>query len=186
MFVLAGPYLTQGKYDGAIFLPNTACNDDNFITLGRQTDNCLDDINLCPNGMTLSFWFMPVQQNYKWPQILSSATSNIYMKKTHGNLQLRAHFTNDTHRAYFIDDTPMMTEAIWHLLAITHSQGKFKFYYDGCEVNPTKIVPEPQDVRDFTLGCKPEGTHCPRGHYDDFRFWKTAKSPRFIYWLWQN
>ena len=182
----------EGKYGYAVFLPNVGYIDDNFITLGDQRSTCLDNRALCPNGMTLSFWFKSSQQNQEYPSILSSTTIGMYMKYRNGNLQLQVSFPNDTHIELYSDATmPMITMETWHLLTFTYSGKKSKLYYDGCLVktNP-RFIRRGNRFRAFTLGCNKYGEayfrNCPRNYYDDFRFWKTAKSPRFINWLWQN
>ena len=186
--IFPAPSIEQGKFGNAIFLPNSGSIDDAYISLGRQNSNCLDNMTLCTNGMTLTFWFKAAQQNHDWPNILFSTTFAMYMKRYQGKLELVTHISNGTHRIDFHDaTTPRVTMRKWHLVAFTYSQSKFKFYYDGCEVTTEpSIIQKSPIIRDFTLGCKDSGENCPRNYYDDLRFWSAARGPRFIHWLWQN
>ena len=142
--------------------------------------------------MTFSVWFKASQQNQKYLNIISSTKGGMYMRHSNGNLQLYASFLNGTHVESYNDDTmPMITKETWHLLAFTYRRKELKFYFDGCKVNTNPIIKRKNNVfRAFTMGCstfgEASGTYCSRNSYDDFRFWKTAKSPRFIHWLWQN
>ena len=187
MFFTVGPHLTVGKYGNAIFVPNLGTLDDNYISLGGQTDNCLDNMKLCPSGMTMSFWLKASQQNHNWPQIIFSTAVRMYLKRTSTNLLLQGFFSDEKHIEAF-EDAATVTMEKWHLLALSYSEDQFQFYFDGCKVETEpRIVPKSSTKEySFTMGCREGYRNCARNHYDEFRFWKTAKSPRFIHWLWQN
>ena len=169
-------------------MPNPDTFGGHYITLGRHTDECLDNVTLCPNGSTLSFWFKAEQQAFKWPRLFTSTTYFFYFRRLNdGRLSPSSRVQKDVqwHMA-LPEEMPVVTTNEWHMISFTFGQASgFKLYYDGCTISslPRLKQTNPQ-LRDFEFGCA-SGGNCPKIHYDEFRFWTSEKSPRFISWLWQ-
>ena len=34
-----------------------------YLDLGNNSNNCLGNVELCPKGLTLSMWVMPIEQD---------------------------------------------------------------------------------------------------------------------------
>ena len=158
----------------------------NYISLGRHTNDCLDNLDFCQDGMTLSLWFKAPVPVGKWVHLLSSTKMLVYFKYEI-TLQLRIENQYDSTRIrLYYDNMPAVTLNQWHLLSYTYKQSDLKIYLDGCRVDPImKLKNQAETVRDFQLGSTAGGNSL-NFNYDELRVWNVAKSPRFMYWLWSK
>ena len=182
---ISGPYTTQGKHGNAIFTPNIGTLDDNVISLGTHENDCLGNIPLCPNGLTLSLWFKAEPQSHPWPHVFSSTYFTVLFNNGPGVLKLRTLLRNGTHQIWYLD-LSIVAPNVWTHFGFTYTANTgINFFQDGCKLTRPKnpqIAEMTPVIKDFELGCT-DGAHCAKITYDDFRFWTTAKDEQFMWWL---
>ena len=176
----------EGRYNKAIFVPNENVFSDKYISLGRHTNDCLDNLDFCQDGMTLSLWFKAPVPVALWSHLFSSTIALVYFKyETEMQMRMETRY-NSTHKQLYLDNMPNVTLDQWHLLSYTYKQSDVKIYFDGCRVDPiSKLKYENKTVRDFNLGST-SGRSSANINYDELRVWNVVKSPRFMYWLWKK
>ena len=180
---ISGPYIVQGKYGNAIFTPNTGSLNDKVINLGTHENDCLGNLALCPNGVTLSLWFK-VDDPFSWPIMIYSTHFIFAIERTSGGLKLKSHSKSMTHEITYHQLSTIKTN-IWTHFALTYTTNSgYEFFQDGCKLTKQNPVIRPMTpvIRNFELGCA-NGANCMKIAYDDFKFWSTAKDEQFMWWL---
>ena len=188
MLLIAGPYLVDGKYGSAIHTPNDATNCGNMISLDNHDNDCLGNINLCSDGITLSFWFKGSEQPHNYVFVLLSSNFMIGFNGTGNQLFPLYHLNGQSVGQRNEPGQSSFSLNEWHNIGITYSVSSgFNVYHDGCLQNIAfQSVNASSPFTKVSLSGLTCFLTCANMTYDDLRVYNVKKDERFMYWLWKN
>ena len=85
--VLGQAQIEPGKIDGALSLDGS-----DFVSLGRQSENCFGNLDLCRHGLLFSMWLRPGQLK-NGMEFLSTGSNGIKARYIGGQLRVTARTT---------------------------------------------------------------------------------------------
>ena len=181
----SGPVLTSGKFDEALQVPNTGTGDGNKLSLGRHETDCLGNVTICPDGVTVSFWIYMYYHSDEWTYPVYGPMFQIMAKpyggSTGGTFVIGLY--NGTHR-WRIGQGLIYDH--WHHFAFVYKEKEgFVWFFDGYRYNQITPIAEKRTSGKLELGCK-RVTNCSKTKYDDLRVWNEAKDETFIWRIWQS
>ena len=162
-----------------------------MIDLGLHNTDCLGKVELCPNGMTLSFWFKTSVHVSPYVRLVASPSITIDIEPTDPIGSWLYINLNDDIQGYYFEGEREISHDTWHNIVFTYSAlTKFDVFIDGCPLTKNMVYynsggPDTEEATRFQLGCY-SGSKCARITYDDLRLWNVLKDKYFIWHLWNN
>ena len=150
--------------------------------MGLHANDCLGNVTLCPDGVTVSFWIYVFSQSHSWPFLFHGTSIDILAYTPSTNPRADGVVFNGTHSWTSGD---RLIYDYWHHYALVYTaKDGVTWYSDGYRRDPE--TPKLQDRRSWNLelGCA-NSKNCAKAKYDDLRVWNEAKDENFIWHLWQ-
>ena len=185
MLKFPGPSIATGKFHKALQVPNTAATEGNKLSLGLHENDCLGNVTLCPDGVTVSLWIYMFSQYHQWPYMASGSMFEIMGRTSRGQIPRTFQITlfNGTHKW---TTEHGLIYSYWHYFAFVYTKKDgYTLFFDGYHYNPIIPTVWVKASRNLELGCR-EGSLCSKAKYDDLRVWNEAKDENFIWHLWQS
>ena len=180
--IFPAPTISSGKVGSAIRVNNRNTYGSTKLSFGRHETDCLGNVTLCPNGVTISFWIYMYKQSHMYPRPVDGPTIEIMGITKPSSGEFRLSLYNTTHRWH---KRQFIIYNYWHHLAFVYTaKDGFTWYFDGYRYNPFNGKEIYRGAQDFEVGCR-GGAHCSKAKYDDLRVWNEAKDEKFIWRLWQ-
>ena len=187
MFFFSGPTVSSGRFGNAIFTPNNSTFDDNRILLGSHENDCLENVTLCPDGVTVSLWIYMFEQSHQWPAPVNGPLFFLfaYAGSPAGSPgpYIVVRLYNATHE--WRKGRPLIYDYWIHFAFVYSAKDGFTLYSDGYRQDPLSPKPKSRKSVNLEMGCLGM-KHCTKAKYDDLRVWNEAKDENFIWRLWQS
>ena len=174
--------MSSGRFGNALEVQNSGTHGTTKLSLGTHENDCLGNLTLCPDGVTISFWIYMFKQSHQWPAPIVGSTFYFICKTPSTNPVFRPTIYNGTHE--WNKETQMIYD-YWHHFAFVYTaKDGLTWYSDGYRHDPITPGLYSRGSRNLEMGCL--GTrNCAKAKYDDLRVWNEAKDEKFIWRLWQ-
>jgi len=173
--------LVNGHKNKGIHFSNTGTYDDNYLNIGSFSGQCINDIDKCKNGYTVSFWFNEDDGNHAWPVLASASDWQVWNQDSvKGNAPYISWFKNDGYRYVGGGNTYLTNEEWHHVAVVARSRTDVSFYVNGVKDTSSSTTMRQERVetitkKDIEFGCY-KRSNCIAAAFDEIKIWEEAKS----------